>query len=70
MAVVEHVVIGGVDSHADTVHVAVVTDRGGQITDAEFSTTAAGYTAAPAFLAAHGTVAAVGVETDPLEWTP
>jgi transposase len=59
---VEHVVIGGVDSHADTVHVAVVTDRGGQVADAEFPTTAAGYTAALAFLAAHGTVAAVGVE--------
>ncbi|WP_251017012.1 IS110 family transposase [Streptomyces sp. ISL-1] len=61
-AVVEHVVIGGVDSHADTVHVAVVTDRGGQLADAEFPTTAAGYTAAIAFLAAHGTVAAIGVE--------
>ncbi|WP_327241205.1 hypothetical protein [Streptomyces sp. NBC_01320] len=43
-AVVEHVVIGGVDSHADTIHVAVVTDRGGQLADAEFPTTAAGYT--------------------------
>jgi transposase len=60
--VVEHVVIGGVDSHADTVHVAVVTDRGGHIADAEFPTTTAGYTAALAFLSAHGTVAAVGVE--------
>ena len=61
-AAVKHVVIGGVDSHADTVHVAVVTDRGGQIADAEFPTTTAGYTAALAFLAAHGTVAAVGVK--------
>ncbi|MEU0836550.1 IS110 family transposase [Streptomyces sp. NPDC056231] len=61
-AVVEHVVIGGVDSHADTIHVAVVTDRGGQLADAEFPTTAAGYTAAIAFMAAHGTVVSVGVE--------
>ncbi|WP_371666506.1 IS110 family transposase [Streptomyces sp. NBC_00289] len=61
-AAIEHVVIGGVDSHADTVHVAVVTDRGGQVADAEFPTTAAGYKAALAFLAAHGSVAAVGVE--------
>ncbi|WUP61474.1 IS110 family transposase [Streptomyces sp. NBC_00258] len=60
--VVEHVVIGGVDSHADTVHVAVVTDRGGQLADAEFPTTAAGYRAALAFLASHGTVSAIGVE--------
>ncbi|MFE7332289.1 IS110 family transposase [Streptomyces sp. NPDC057565] len=59
---VEHVVIGGVDSHADTIHVAVVTDRGGQLADAEFPTTAAGYTAAIAFMAAHGTVVSVGVE--------
>lgn len=60
--VVEHVVIGGVDSHADTVHVAVVTDRGRQLADAEFPTTAAGYRAALAFLASHGTVSAIGVE--------
>ncbi|MEV0489992.1 IS110 family transposase [Streptomyces atratus] len=61
-AVVEHVVIGGADSHADTIHVAVVTDRGGQLADAEFPTTAAGYKAAIAFMAAHGTVVSVGVE--------
>ncbi|MFB7592244.1 transposase [Streptomyces sp. NPDC056169] len=55
-------VFGGVDSHADTIHVAVVTDRGGHVADAEFPTTAAGYPAAVAFLSAHGTVTAVGVE--------
>lgn len=32
------VVVGGVDSHADTIHVAVVTDRGGHIDDAQFPT--------------------------------
>ncbi|WP_235502975.1 MULTISPECIES: transposase [unclassified Kitasatospora] len=50
------------DSHADTIHVAVVTDCGGHVADAEFPTTAPGYTAAIAFLTAHGTVTAVGVE--------
>ncbi|MGW6708052.1 IS110 family transposase [Streptomyces sp. NPDC054956] len=55
-------VVGGVDSHADTIHVAVVTDRGGHLADAQFPTNAAGYAAAIAFLEAHGTVAAVGVE--------
>ncbi|MEV5646579.1 transposase [Streptomyces flaveolus] len=58
----DQVVVGGVDSHADTTHVAVVTDRGGHLADAQFPTNAAGYTAAIAFLQAHGTVAAVGVE--------
>ncbi|MEU0402604.1 transposase [Streptomyces sp. NPDC006197] len=56
------VVFGGGDSHADTIHVAVITDRGGHVADAEFPTTAAGYAAAIAFLSAHGTVTAVGVE--------
>ncbi|MEV5136046.1 IS110 family transposase [Streptomyces syringium] len=55
-------VFGGVDSHADTIHFAVITDRGGHVADAEFPTTAAGYAAAIAFLNAHGTVTAVGVE--------
>jgi hypothetical protein len=58
----DEVVVGGVDSHAGTIHVAVVTDRGGHLADAEFPTKAAGYAAAIAFLQAHGTVAAVGVE--------
>ncbi len=55
-------VFGGVDSHADTIHVAVITDRGGHVADAEFPTMWAGYAAAIAFLNAHGTVIAVGVE--------
>lgn len=55
-------VFGGVDSHADTIHVAVVTDNGGHLADTEFPTTAAGYTAALAFLNAHGDVLAIGVE--------
>ncbi|WP_240528282.1 IS110 family transposase [Streptomyces amritsarensis] len=55
-------VFGGVDSHADTVHVAVISDNGGHLADAEFATTAAGYAAALAFLTAHGHVIAIGVE--------
>ncbi|MEV0785372.1 IS110 family transposase, partial [Streptomyces sp. NPDC050423] len=55
-------VFGGVDSHADTVHVAVISDIGGHLADAEFATTAAGYAAALAFLTAHGQVIAIGVE--------
>lgn len=55
-------VFGGVDSHTDTIHVAVISDNGGHLADAEFATTAAGYAAATAFLAAHGQVVAIGVE--------
>lgn len=36
-------VLGGVDSHADTLHVAVISDNGGHLADAEFPATAAGY---------------------------
>ncbi|WP_232485576.1 IS110 family transposase [Streptomyces fildesensis] len=54
-------VFSGVDSHAATIHVAVVTDNGGHLADAEFPTTT-GHTAALAFLSAHGNVSAIGVE--------
>ncbi|MBK3583579.1 hypothetical protein JHN49_07545 [Streptomyces sp. MBT57] len=47
-----------VNSHADTIHVAVITDRGGHVADAGFPTTSAGYAAAVALLNAHGTVTA------------
>ncbi|MGW3819765.1 IS110 family transposase [Streptomyces sp. NPDC005046] len=55
-------VFGGVDSHADTLHVAAISDNGGHLADAEFTTTTAGYAAALAFLNAHGHVIAIGVE--------
>jgi transposase len=58
----EQEVAGGVDSHTDTLHVAVISDNGGHLADAEFTTTAAGYAAALAFLSAHGHVIAIGVE--------
>ncbi|MFE7900631.1 transposase [Streptomyces sp. NPDC057424] len=40
----------------------MISDNGGHLADAEFSTTAAGYAAALAFLNAHGQVTAIGVE--------
>ncbi|MFE7392578.1 hypothetical protein [Streptomyces sp. NPDC057582] len=58
----DQAVVGGVDSHADTIHVAVVSDRGGHLADAQFPTNTAGYTPGIAFLQAYGKVAAVGVE--------
>lgn len=55
-------VVGGVDPHADTIHVAAVTAVGKVIGDAEFPTTSAGYRRAVAFLASCGEVIRVGVE--------
>lgn len=55
-------VVGGVDPHADTMHVAAVTAVGKVIGDAEFPTTAAGYRAAIMFLTGYGEVVRVGVE--------
>ncbi|MFE5853020.1 transposase [Streptomyces sp. NPDC056500] len=54
----------GVDSHTDTdtLHVAVISDNGGHLADAEFATTAAGYSAALTFLSVHGQVISIGVE--------
>jgi transposase len=55
-------VVGGVDTHADTVHVAALTAVGKVIGDSEFPANAAGYAAAVQFLAAQGVVDRVGVE--------
>ncbi|HEX2705391.1 MAG TPA: transposase [Candidatus Lustribacter sp.] len=54
--------IGGVDSHKDTIHVAVITELGQPVADREFPTTTAGYRRAVAWLIEHGPLAAVGVE--------
>ncbi len=35
--------LGGVDSHRDTIHVAVITELGQPVSDREFPTTTAGY---------------------------
>jgi transposase len=55
-------VIGGIDTHADTIHVAVIDPWGREVDDQEFATTPAGYHDALAFLAAHGQVAGIGIE--------
>ncbi len=54
--------IGGVDSHLDTIHVAVISQTGQPVVDREFATTVAGYREAVDWLAAHAPVQAVGVE--------
>jgi transposase len=55
-------VVGGVDPHADTIHVAVLTAVGKVIGDAEFATDAGGYARAVEFLTSYGLVERVGVE--------
>lgn len=56
-------VTGGVDTHAQTVHVAVINQLGAPLGDAEFETTAAGYAAAIRFLGSFEVpVARVGIE--------
>ena len=54
--------VGGVDSHKDTIHVAVITEIGQPVADREFATTVAGYRRAVAWLIGHGPLSAVGVE--------
>lgn len=55
-------VIGGIDSHADTIHVAAIDVVGRDLDDAEFPTTPAGYAAALAFLGTFGVIAVIGIE--------
>ncbi len=55
-------VVGGIDSHKDTILVAVITELGVAVEDREFPTTVAGYRDATDWLAGHGPVTAVGVE--------
>lgn len=54
--------IGGVDSHRDTIHVAVISPVGQAVADREFDTTTAGYQACLVWLDSHGRVDRVGVE--------
>lgn len=53
---------GGVDSHKDTIHAAVVTMIGREVADREFATTVLGYRQAVQWLAGQGPLEAVGVE--------
>ncbi len=55
-------VIGGIDTHADTIHVAAIDDLGRDLGDREFPTTPAGYRDAMAFLVGHGSLSVIGIE--------
>lgn len=55
-------VIGGVDTHTETHHAALVTDTGQHVADQEFETTPAGYARLVGFLTSHGQLVRVGVE--------
>lgn len=55
-------VIGGIDTHADTIHVAVIDPWGRDLADQEFATTPAGYQEALTFMLDHGEVIAIGIE--------
>lgn len=55
-------VIGGIDTHADTIHVAVIDAWGRELGDREFPTTPSGYRDALDFLTSHGEVIGVGIE--------
>ncbi|EAP97619.1 putative IS110 family transposase [Janibacter sp. HTCC2649] len=54
--------MGGVDTHADTIHVAAVDSWGRQLGDQEFPTTPSGYRQALAFLTGRGEVVGIGIE--------
>lgn len=62
MPTVERAVIGGADTHRDTVHVAIIDQVGRNLADREFSSTSAGYAAALAWLRQHGQLQRIGVE--------
>ena len=55
-------VVGGADTHADTIHVALITALGQNLADKEFPTTPQGYRDAVAFLSAQGPIDQVGIE--------
>ena len=55
-------VVAGIDTHADTHHVALIDELGRPVTDRQFAATAAGYRQIMAYLGGCGEVVAVGVE--------
>jgi len=59
---VPEAVVGGADTHADTVHVALITVLGQDLADRQFPTTPAGYRAAVEFLYSRGPITRVGIE--------
>jgi transposase len=57
-----NLVIGGVDTHGETHHAAVIDALGRHLADREFPATTAGYRNLESWLRSHGTVTAVGIE--------
>ncbi|MEJ7707222.1 MAG: transposase [Nocardioidaceae bacterium] len=55
-------VVGGADTHADTIHVAAIDEVGRDLGDREFPTTPLGYRDALDFLTAFGEVSVLGIE--------
>ncbi|WP_327039060.1 IS110 family transposase [Micromonospora maris] len=62
MAAKKRSVIGGVDTHRDTHHAAIIDNTGGLLDDAEFPATAAGYADLLAWMRSFGRLTAIGVE--------
>jgi len=56
------VVVGGVDTHSQTHHAAVIDDLGREVSDCEFPATAAGYEALAGWLRSFGELTLAGVE--------
>ena len=56
------IVIGGVDTHGQTHHAAVIDEVGRQLGDREFTATPAGYRALADWLGGYGTLTTIGVE--------
>lgn len=62
MTLIKGPVTGGVDTHGQTHHAAVIDALGRHVGDREFPTTPTGYHALALWLAGHGELEAVGVE--------
>ena len=62
MANEQYKVIAGIDTHADTHHVALVTDYGKHLGDRKFLAVGSGYREIAAYLTSFGPVTAVGIE--------
>lgn len=55
-------IVGGIDTHADTIHVAAIDALGRNLGDREFPTNARGYRAALEFLGDFGPITVIGIE--------
>lgn len=62
MTMIQSEVIAGIDTHADTHHVAVIDLAGRRLGDAGFRATLIGYQAIAAYIAAFGLIRQVGIE--------